>query len=73
MREISSEARGGTEKTPEVSSKFALAWLLAWLLSYLATTLLFKLHVLLPGGRSWLVALAPSAVGVVGIALYFQG
>ena len=45
---------------------------MAWLLSYIAATLLFKLHIVLPGGTSWLVALFPSAVGVVGISLYLS-
>ena len=70
MGESSSEESRGSENAPEVSSKAALVWLLAWLLSYMAVTLLFKLHVVLPGGTSWLVALVPSAVGVVGIVLY---
>ena len=33
-----------------------IGWLSAWVLSYFGVTLLFKLHVLLPGGSSWLVA-----------------
>ncbi len=70
MREESSEESGGPESAPEVSSKAALGWLLAWLLSYMTATLLFKLHVVLPGGTSWIVALVPSAVGVVGIVRY---
>ena len=64
------EESGGAQSPPEVSARPALLWLLAWLLSYMAVTLLFKLHILLPGGTSWLVALLPSVVGVVGFSLY---
>ena len=70
MREISFEESRETENAPGVSSRPAFLWLLAWLLSYMTATLLFKLHVVLPRGTSWLVALVPSAVGVVGIVLY---
>lgn len=72
MRESSSEESGGTENPSEVSSKAAFVWLSAWLLSYMAATLLFKLHAVLPGGTSWILALVPSAVGLVGIALYLR-
>lgn len=72
MTTSSSEEIGSAQSPPRVSARSALLWLLAWLLSYMAVTLLFKLHFLLPGGTSWLIALLPSAVGVIGISLYLS-
>ena len=50
----------------------AMRWSMAWMGSYVAVTVLFKTHVLLPGGASYLLALLPSVLGVVGIWSYIR-
>ena len=62
----------GVHEGEEASFRPVMLWLLAWMLSYMGTTLLFKVHVLLPGGVSWLVAVLPSGVGAAACAFYLR-